>query len=92
VGAPPGPKDEEELSVLLVTRSGRGVVVPGLEKWPSPTGSFGDLCRTLGDVTCRVLPAATLLYEREHHHRWSGREVRPKDIASIQVLRELARG
>ncbi|HZS30176.1 MAG TPA: hypothetical protein VFA37_02845 [Gaiellaceae bacterium] len=81
----------EEVSVLLVVRYGADVVVRGLERFPFPRGAFGDVRRTLGGVTCRVFSAAALLDERERHHLWSGRDLRPKDVESIRLLRELAR-
>jgi hypothetical protein len=86
-------KHGEELSVLLVARNGRDIVVRGLETWPFPPGTFGNVRRSLDGVTCRLFSATVLLHEREHHRLWSGREPRPKDIVSIEMLRELtARG
>lgn len=80
----------EELSVLLVARSGGDVVVRGAERWPFPPGAFDDVRRTLDGVTCRVFSAGALLDERERHHLWSGRAMRPKDVAAIRALRALA--
>jgi Aminoglycoside-2''-adenylyltransferase len=85
-------KRDEELSVLLVRRRGRDVVVRGAERWPFPPGAFGGVERRLGDVTCRVFSAAALLDERERHHFWSGRRLRPKDVESIRILRKLGAG
>jgi hypothetical protein len=83
-------KRGQELSILLVAREKGSVVVRGLERWPFPPGAFGEVQRTLGALTCRVFSIAHLLDERERHHLWSGRDLRPKDVESIRTLRELA--
>jgi hypothetical protein len=85
-------KGGQELSILFVTRVGAVVVVPGFEPWPFPPGSFGDVFRTLEGITCRVLPAKTLIHEKEHHSEWSGRPLRAHDRESLRLLRDLAPG
>jgi hypothetical protein len=85
-------KGGQELSILFVTRRGADVVVPGFESWPFAAGSFGDVFRTLHAITCRVLPAKTLIDEKERHSGWSGRALRPQDRESLRLLRELTSG
>jgi hypothetical protein len=85
-------KDGQELSILFVTRLGGNVVVPGFESWPFAPGSFGDVFRTLHAITCRVLPAKTLIHEKERHSDWSGRSLRAQDRESLRLLRELTPG
>jgi hypothetical protein len=85
-------KRGQELSVLFVKRLGDEVVVPGFERWPFVRRSFGDVFRTLHGITCRVLPARSLIHEKERHNEWSGRALRPHDRESLRLLRELTPG
>jgi hypothetical protein len=82
-------KGGQELSILFVARRGGDVVVPGFEAWPFLDGSFGGLFRTLQGIRCRVFPAFALLHEKERHEAWSGRPLRPRDLESMRLLREL---
>jgi len=85
-------KSGQELSILFVTRLGADVVVPGFESWPFVPGSFGDVFRTLDEITCRVLQARALIHEKERHSGWSGRSLRAQDRESLRLLRELTPG
>lgn len=86
-------KDGEEVAFVFVERSKAGALVTrGYEKWPWPSRTFDDSPRTLQGVTCRVLTVDALLDGTERHHEWSGSPPRPKDIASLELLRRLVRG
>jgi len=83
-------KDGESVQVLLVEIGTSGALVcRGFESWPFPDGALdGPLCR-IGAVSCRTLAPHALLYEKETYALHRGRPLRPKDDASIRLLREL---
>jgi hypothetical protein len=86
-------KDGEEVSFVYVERSAAGTVVTrGYEKWPWPDGMLDEPPKILQGATCRVLTAHTLLDSVERHHEWSDKPLRPKDVATGEVLRRLVQG
>jgi Aminoglycoside-2''-adenylyltransferase len=85
-------KNGQQASFIFVVRRGGRVVVPGYEAWPFIPGSFPDAPKTLGGVSARVLSPESLLHEKLHHEEWSGRPLRAKDRASIELLRTMISG
>lgn len=84
-------KHGEQVDLYYVTTNHRGeAICPGKWAfWPWPPGSFGDLVGRLGDVTCRVVSLEAQLDGKESYHRHTGTPLRPKDLADIDILREL---
>lgn len=84
-------KSGEEVSFLFIARRGGEIVVPGYEEWPFQPGAFPAAPKSLAGVGCRLVSVGELLHEKLHHEQWSGRPPRPKDLESIELLRELSR-
>jgi hypothetical protein len=83
-------KDDEEVAFVFVERSGADALVTrGYEKWPWPDGMLDGPPKILQGATCRALTAHALLDSVERHHEWSGKPLRPKDIATREVLRRV---
>jgi hypothetical protein len=86
-------KDGEEVAFWFVERTDTGAVVTrGYERWPWPNGMLDGPPRALRGTACRVLTEHALLDEKETYEGWSGRPLRPKDVASLELLRQLVRG
>jgi Aminoglycoside-2''-adenylyltransferase len=84
-------KEGQWVSVVFVAR-GRdgGVTTPGIPAWVWRPDALPRRKRTLAGRSWRVLGPEQLLYEKESHEAGTGRPPRPKDLASMALLRGLA--
>ena len=82
-------KHGEEVSFLFVVRQGSEIVVPSYEAWPLRPQALPISSKALAGVSCRVVSVEELLHEKLLHHEWSGRPLRPKDRANVELLRSL---
>jgi hypothetical protein len=86
--------DDVPLSTAYFDRAPDGSFSQPLGRWSDwlfPPGSFGDEPGTLDGMPVPVMSVAGMLAMKEQFpHLRNGRPCRPKDIADISVLRELA--
>jgi hypothetical protein len=81
----------EEVSLLFIAHHKRQIVVPGYESWPFRPGAFPRRAACFKGVQAPLVSAEELLFEKQHHHEWSGRPLRSKDYGSIVLLQMILR-
>ena len=81
---------DEVVSVAYLTRTqDNRVTTAGIPVWEWPDGSLGQRPRRVEGVGARVVGPRQLLWEKESTERGTGRPLRPKDIQSMETLREI---
>jgi hypothetical protein len=80
----------ECVSVLYLTRAANGrIITDGIPVWEWPAASLGSRPRGLEGILARVVGPRQLLWEKESTERGTGRPLRPKDLVSMETLREI---
>jgi hypothetical protein len=80
----------EILSLAYLTRTSNGrVITAGIPVWEWPDGSLGRRPRHLEGVAARVVGPRQLHWEKASTERGTGRPLRPKDVTSMETLREI---
>ena len=83
-------KDGEEVAFVFIERGPDGALVTrDYERWPWSESTIEGPWRCLRGVACRVMSPDSLLDEKERYVEWSGRLPRPKDLHSMELLREI---
>ena len=75
--------------ICLTRAPDRRIGTAGIPVWEWPGASLGRCPRQLEGVSARVFGPRHLLWEKESTERGTGRPLRPKDVRSMESLREI---
>lgn len=83
----------QELSLVFLTRREDGTIVTdGIPAWTWRSDALSRRRYRLHGISARVVNAQQLLDEKQGYARGTGRPPRPKDLASMALLRQLLGG
>jgi hypothetical protein len=78
------------LSIAYLARNEDGqIITHGIPVWLWPEETLGRRVLQLEGAAARVIGPRQLLWEKESYERGVGRPLRPKDVVSMQTLREI---
>ncbi len=85
-------KSGQEICVVLIVRKGEEVSVENIPEWNWLPDALTFPPQQLNGLSCNVLSPQQLLEEKEGYEKGTGRPLRPKDLQSIAVLRQIVLG
>lgn len=85
-------KHGQEISVVFISQNEDTVFVERIPEWVWLPGALSLPLQELDGLFCHVVSPEQLLAEKIGYQAGTGRPLRPKDVQSIETLRQIVRG